>query len=173
MNRKKDTQTNYFDGLPTAYYDAVFRDSKFYDAHSGKEITLKEGARVRIQTLRPKVLDEDYEGHLERRREKLIGAGEKLQFRIGLHDFTVRILEDLYLTKEGNRFSKLGACHCEVVDVDSSHDAFNFHPLEAETLNQAYTQTSIRYFPEKRSHNCNVFKTMRYGGEILELLGEF
>ncbi len=173
MNRTKDFHTNYFDGLPTAYYDAVFRDGKFYDAHSGNVINLKDGARVRIQTIRSKVLDEDYERHLEKRSEKLIHTSEKLQFRIGFHDFIVQILEDLYLTKEGNRFSKLAACHCAVVEVHSSHDGFNFSPFEAETLNQAYTQASIRYFPEKRSHICNVFKTMRYDGNLLESLRTF
>lgn len=173
MNRKKDNEVNYFDGLPTAYYDAIFQDGKFINAQTGNEIKLKDGARVRIQTIRSKVLDEDYERHLEKRSEKIIDAGEKLYFRIGHHDFTLQILEDLYLTKEGNRFSKLGACRCVVLEIHSHRDRFDFQPVEAETLNQAYTQTSIRYFPGKRSHNCNVFKTMSYGGRALESLRVF
>ena len=173
MNRKKDTQANYFDGLPTAYYDAVFQDGKFFDPQTGNEILLKERARVRIQTLRSDVLNEEYQKHLEKRSEKIINAGEQLHFRIAHHDFTLQLLEDLFLTQEGNRFSKLGGGRCVVKSVNSHLDKLDFLPLEAETLNQAFTQVSIRYFAEKRSHNCNVFKTMWYEERLLEALRGF
>ena len=72
MNREQDYNQNYFEGLPTAYYDGVFKNGKFIDVETQEEIKLKDGARVRIQTLRSAVLESDYEAHIKKREQKLI-----------------------------------------------------------------------------------------------------
>lgn len=174
MNRKKDTLSNYFGDLPTAYYEAVYKDGQFINSQTGKVIILKDGARVRLQTLRSKVLDEEYDNHLVRQEKELISENEELSFSIGVYHFRLQILEPLVLTKEGNRFSQLAKCNCEVKEMyHNGKSKPNFQTIEAPSLNQAYTQISIKHFPDKRSHGCNTFKTMRWKGKLLEVYRVF
>ena len=169
MNRKTSKDRNYYGELPTGYYDAVFKNGKFIDSSSNKEITLVDGAKVRIQVLLKDVdSDEDFEQHLNHKSQEL-EVGRQGHFRIDSHRFIVELLEPLILQKKGRRHSKLGRCKCAVVEYSNmeGHQVLD-KPFERDSLNQLYSAISAKFFPEKTTHVGNVYEIFSFKGKKLK-----
>lgn len=158
-----------FGDLPVAYYNAIYKDGKLFNTKTGKEIQLKEGAPIRLKTLHSHVLDEDYEKHLEKRRETMLNKGTVLIFKINKYCFHLELKEPLFLTKEGNKNSRLSNVHCQVTAMYKGDKHIpEFEYIEANSLSQAYTQTSINHFPDNGSHNRNTFLTFYFDKKPLK-----
>ena len=110
MNRKSAKERNYYGQLPTGYYNAVYKDRQFIDTSTKKEITLQDGAEVRIQVLLKNVIsDDDFEEHTHH-KSKQLDVSVNGHFTIGFYQFIVELKEPLILTKQGRRHSKLARC---------------------------------------------------------------
>ena len=57
QNRKKDAAENYFGLLHTVHIYAEFKNGRFIDLETENEVTLKNGAIVRMKTLGANVPD--------------------------------------------------------------------------------------------------------------------
>jgi len=150
-----------FADSPTAYYNATYEDGKLINTKTGLEIKFKDGAPIRLKTLHTHVLDEDCEKHLEKRKEQMLDKKVMLNFKINTYRFYVELQEPLFLTKEGNKNSRLSNVHCIVKMMFKANTRIDdFDPIEVHSLSQAYTQTSIKHFPDRGSHNRNTFQNI-------------
>lgn len=173
MNHPK-AKTTSLQHAERAYYDARYENGKFIDLKSNQEIVLKEGATVRITTAYSQVLDEEVDKHSLKREEIIIPQGEVLQFKIQRCCFAVELSHPLYLTKEGNRHSRLSIESCIVIEMyERDRRMDGFQPIEVSSLNQAYTQTSSKYFRDRGTHTRNVFDVMEWKGKPLKHYRKF
>lgn len=150
-----------------AYIDAVYRDGKFYDYASNREITFQYDKKVfpngihltiisSLSFLEPEAMDK----HLERKSFKLVEKGSILYFGVRDLSFFLELDEDLNLLQVGNRSGKLAPCKCRVVGAEDAlgKPIPRFHLKNYKSLNHAYTGTSILFFPERSYHTGNAFK---------------
>jgi hypothetical protein len=183
MTTKKDGVHPYFGELHTAHVYAYYKKGEFYDFDTGEKVKLEErepvepfdkekpnGIFVKIIVPLFRTTDEDYEKHKKLERKQLLSTHTKLQFYMGVYGrgrvrFEVVIKSDLTASKKGNKEWKLDNCPCQLIGAEERYEQgyldFDFEPIEAMSLNQLFTQISIRFRPENISHNCNVFKTFR------------
>lgn len=108
----------------------------------------------------------------------ILRSGQSLYFRLNdtnpvSEDFVVRLRSDLVMVKKGLKPSLVNNCECEV--IGRINESGGFKPLEipikANSLNQAYSQSYIKFRPNSNSHTCNVYATFRTEkDEQLELL---
>lgn len=180
-DRNDDLKDDYYGSMKTAYIDAEYVNGIFYDVKTKKAIKLKDdllkhsrrGVAVRIIAPLYSIIDSDYKLHTNLRKEVLLKKEERLHFLLTKEgdnrqsEFTVELREDLFLTQKGNKFSSLESCRCLVFDEKANNI------IEAESINEAFTKTSVKYRPNNRTHSCNVFKTMQYKGKYLENLRKF
>lgn len=160
--------TWYYDIREKIYIDAIFKDGRFVDPETNQPIVLKDNTRVRIAVPAYGVQNKEEKKHKEVKRELFLQKGSDVNFHFyhdgKSHEFKVILLNDLFLLKKGNQHSKLDPCKCMVYKPNEK-DKEDF---EANSLNQAFTKTSIKYRPNNKSHTCNVFKTFYYSGKELE-----
>ena len=160
----------YFDeNIETAHIDAVIKGRKLLDIKTGNELLLKEGTRLKIIVPMHLLEEKELKPHKEIKREKILNKDEMLEFRFYIpnerhepYEFRVVLLEDLYLFKKGNKFSSFAPCKC-VITAKRKGEKF-----EANSLNQAFTKSSVKFRPDNKTHICNVFKTFFYKGRRLE-----
>lgn len=154
-------------GEGNAHIDAVFKNGKFYDFISKKEIKFEYDEKVFPDGIHLKIISplsflepESMDKHLERKTFKLLDKGSVLYFGILDLSFLLELEEDLYLLQIGNRSGKLSYCKCKVSGAeDWQGKALPYFPVkEYNSLNQAYTRTSIHFFPERNYHTGNAFK---------------
>ena len=162
-------KNQYFDDhIETAHIDAIIKGRKLIDAKTGRELYLKEGSRIKVIAPLSSLEEKELKTHEETRRVKILNKGEILRFRFYVlgegYEFTVTLLDDLYLFQKGNKFSSFSPCRC-LVEADGTREKF-----EADSLNQAFMKASVKYRPNNKSHTCNVFKTFYYNGKQLENL---
>jgi len=185
--RKDIPVVNFFDEVITAHIDAYYKKGKFYDYYTDKEIKLREddlttlkGVIVRIVAPLHNIDDENYQVHSQKHEERIMKKGEYLFFGMDYKkenksfEFKIDLVEDLWVEKIGNKLSKLKTCKCIVADGTEKHgnsSINNFQPIVCNSLNHAFTRTSIKYRPENASHTCNAFKTFRTkDGNIIDCL---
>lgn len=179
---------NYFGDVKTAYIDALYKDGKFYDQLSKKEIRFLENKRDNSEGVRVKIIvpfnhidlnDETNLHHKKIEVRKLFPAGEKLIFQLEyrkenkMFEFKIQILDNLKMERIGNKFWKLQRCKCSLIDGIErySNSSIDVPQIEAGSLNQLFVQTSIHFRPDSGSHTCNAFKTFRtLEGKLLENL---
>lgn len=101
--------------------------------------------------------------------ERILKAGTKLYFRIGLgkatkedksneYLFEAILLEDLYIrSKEGVKW-RLCDCKCKTEKVIQGSLPFT-HEIKGSSLNSLFSNVVIHYFSYKRATTCNVFNT--------------
>ena len=163
----------YDDINEIAYMNAIFKFGNFVDAETHERIILKENTTVRISIPLYGIQEGQKKKHNEVKRYLLLKKHTNLNFHFYYDnksfEFLVILLDDLYLSKKGNQFSRLEPCKC-VVNNPNRKYASDF---ETDSLNQAFTKASIEYRPNNKSHTCNVFKTFRYKDEELENLRLF
>lgn len=151
----------------TAKINAIYAGGKFLNPESKKPVVLNGQHNVTItapfESL-PKELQEEY-GKSE--EKTLITKGSVLYFELGVENtirrFEVVLSDDLVLRTKGNKLGKLDSCCCVVSEMDTSMVI-----AEAESLNQAFTKTSVQLRPNNKTHNCNVFKTFHFEGRPLD-----
>ena len=80
------------------------------------------------------------------------------------YEFRINLIQDLYYIKKGNHFSRLEPCKCTVTLTGTREK------IIADSLNQAFVKTSVKYRPKNKTDTCNVFKTFYYEGRKLENL---
>lgn len=96
------------------------------------------------------------------KRKIILVKGEVLDFFMKGY-FTIKLLEDLYLSNEDNKLPKFEKCHCEIYKDDNL-------VFQADSLNEALSKTSAKYKPDNKFHSYNVFNTIRHNGSYLESL---
>jgi hypothetical protein len=175
--RKKDTQTNYFGNLPTTHLYAQIKDGKLIDVETEKEVILKDGALVKIVTILANINDDDYEKYAKEKRKKVLPLGAELLIKMPYQNqqfsFKLILKEDLYFSKKLNKEAVAEKCKIEVVEMYDGHNAKNknFIPFETNSLNQAFFQASVKYRPNNRSHNANIYENCFLpNGEAISLL---
>jgi len=177
---------SYFGDVKTAHIDALYRDGKFYDQLSKKEIRFLENKRQNSEGVRLKIIvpfhhldlnDETNLHHKKKEVRELFPAGEKLIFQLDYRkenkkfEFRIQILDNLKMERVGNKFWKLNGCKCVLID---GIELFKNNPIEVPrmeygSLNQLLVQTSMHFRPFSGSHTCNAFKTFRtLDGKLLE-----
>lgn len=166
FNRKKDHNENYFGSLPTVHIYSKFKDGKFYDIESGKEVILSNGSFVRMITLLANIKDDEYP-KFEEQREEVLPIDSILYMRLPLNNgegeyrLVIKLKEPLFMKKIGNKASIVEPCKCEIIDrieFGSYLHSIKFEPFEADSLNQAFFQASVRYRPKNKSHSANIYQ---------------
>lgn len=159
-------------GENPAYIDAIYKNGVFIDRHTQLPLDLKEGVRVKIKTSSELLSSIERKRHAEVQREKMLDRGSILYFNLPNFDyrkkFEVTLLDDLVIERKGNRKGRMMSVRVRVFDPDSKEIV-----LETNSLNQAYTQTSVRMNPEARTHTGNAFKVFFYNGRNLEDISPF
>jgi hypothetical protein len=193
MASKTDTLSNYFGDIQTAHVYAYYKNGSFYDYETHEKVVLEErhpeepfdknkpsGTLVKIIVPLHKTTQIDYEKHQKWETKCLLPANTRVVFEMEQYGWSERLhfvaslKEDLLISKKGNKEWKLNSCSCVLIGgrrVQESRE-FETEPIEAASLNQLFTQVSIKYRPHSNSHNCNVFKIFRVyeTGELLNLL---
>lgn len=149
-----------------AYINAIFKNGKFVDTKTNKLIILKENTKVRISTSICGIKENERKKHKEKIKHIFLKKGAKLKFHFYYqyksYEFRINLIQDLYYIKKGNHFSRLEPCKC-IVTLSGTREK-----IIADSLNQAFVKTSVKYRPENKTHTCNVFKTFYYKGRKLE-----
>jgi len=167
QNRKKDAAENYFGSLPTVHIYAEFKNGRFIDLETESEVTLKNGAIVRMITLSANVPDEEYTRYTDVQRKKVLPEGTTLFIRMpivneGEFQFVIKLKETLIMKKAGNKEAVAEPCRCDVIDrIENGFikNLVKFEPFEAGSLNQAFFQASVRYRPKNKSHATNIYQS--------------
>lgn len=179
--KSKIAYSSYFEDKTVAHIDAYYKEGNFYDFHTGKLVKLEydenrneKGILTKIIVPLDYISEENIETHGNRVQKKILDKGSILTFSMYYNSerehykFQVRLEEDLVLNKVGNKPAKLNACKCIVIPSEEDRNKIiftDFEPIEFNSLNQAFLQTSIRYRPKNSSHVCNVFTTFKTEGE--------
>jgi len=166
LKRKKDVTVNYFGSLPTVHIYARYKEGKFYDLHTDKEIVLTNGSITKMVTLLANVRDEEYPKFAEEQRNEVLPAGTILFILMpmanqGQYTFVVKILSPLIMKKTGNKDAIVEPCKCKVINrIESGYimDSIKFEPFEADSLNQVFFQASVKYRPKNKSHATNIYQ---------------
>lgn len=159
--------SNWFNDIEEkVYIYAIFKNGQFIDAKTNKLIILKENTRVRISIPIWGIEEIERKRHEEKIRHILLKKGAKLRFHFYYQDkgyeFIVNLIQDLYYVKKGNHFSRLEPCKCTITLSETEEK------IKADSLNQAFVKTSVKYRPKNKAHTCNVFKTFYYEGKKLD-----
>lgn len=154
-----------------AYIDAMYKEGVLIDHDTGKPLELEEGALLRI-----KVAEFSLPKKLQNHHEKienvtLLEKESKLFFTIKLDgnnkEFGLIIRDNLLIIRKGNRMGRLSNVFCEVFDDNNNLVA------TANSLNEAYTRTSVFLNPENRTHTANAFRVFYYEGIRLKDIRPF
>lgn len=173
--------------------DIKYKHGHLYDLTSGKRVHLKDGAQFSLQGDDDNFMSTDPlngsipEDKIRSAEEmeasllaikniksyaKILDAGTRLQFRIGItktkargeakqYHFECKLLEDLYFyKKEGGNENKLAGmfeCHC-IVDANPSDNIEFFEIVYGNTLSNLFEKTSMLFFSNQRSPAANAFK---------------
>ncbi len=151
----------------TVKINAIFAGGQFLNPETKNPVVLNGQHNVTItvpfESL-PKELQKEYDKSVEK---TLINKGSVLYFELEVENtirrFEVVLSDDLVLRSKGNKLGKLDPCRCVVNDTDTMKVI-----TEAESLNQAFTKTSVLLRPNNKTHNCNVFKTFHFEGRPLD-----
>ncbi|HPB81002.1 MAG TPA: hypothetical protein PK200_03070 [Spirochaetota bacterium] len=167
--------SNYKDHFDSLYVNAIgdnepsvelhvqYNEGELIDLDTGNSIELKNNAIITITTAEYNLIDnEAITIHTEKYERTIAQKGEDFifGFRVKdganymIHEFKLRIEEDLKILWKGKKLAKLQPCQCSVYYPDNLQDSI----LQAKTLNSAFTLTSIKFRPDVSSHTCNVFK---------------
>lgn len=153
-----------------AFINAIFKNGQFIDAETNKLVILEENTKVRISSPIWGIKETEEKRHKKKIRDILLKKGAELRFHFYYqhkgYEFKVNLIQDLYYIKKGNHFSRLEPCKCIVTLSETREE------IIADSLNQAFIKTSVKYRPENKTHTCNVFKTFSYKGSKLEDLRE-
>ena len=149
---------------------AFYKDGLFLDADTNKPISLRNGTSVRIITPLHSVDIDELPHHKTKTETKMLSAGAKLHFRLPKtkNEYEVELRENLFIERKGNKSGRLKPCRCVVTG-----ESIKKQPVEAGSLNQAYTRVSIQESPQAGSHTTNVFRTFYYQGRPLEHIRPF
>ena len=166
QNRKKDLTESYFGTLPTVHIYARYKEGKYFDIDTNKEVVLSNNTFVKMVTLKANITDEDYLKITEVIRKKVLPEGTLLFMRMpmvneGEYVLKVLLLDDLIMKKSGNKEAMVESCRCEVLDrIERGRfsNSVKFEPFKADSLNQAFFQASIRYRPNSKSHSANIYQ---------------
>lgn len=157
-----------------ATYEVIVQNNKLINKATGQMLKFKEGATFKFEIERANVIGEIPKKTTEPKSEKLIGKGEHLSFSIYEYEFLLELQEDLMLTKEEGKFSRLAPVKCVVTQMFKNGRRDNgFEPIEASRLGHAYTKTYNRYYPNHGSNTRNLFLTMKYEGQPLKKYRKF
>jgi hypothetical protein len=162
----------FFSDLPEfdkgdAHLDVIFKNGKFLDAKSKKKIQLSYDSNlfpdgIHVKLLAPLfALDkESQKSHCAEKKAVLLPKESILSFKIEDLTFNCQLVNDLVLNQKGNRIPFLSRCQCQIIKAMD----WRGNPLSSiqlkfyDSLNQAYSGTSIDFFPDKKYHTGNVFK---------------
>lgn len=160
---------NFYDDYAKVHIEAKYENGAFIDLTDLSPVQLSEGSNVRIIAYKkdvPKELQKKFVTELK----TILAAGTRLIFKLqGAQLFFDCILdEDLIFKKDGNKLAVAitGRCRVEPCRDDRT---VNFEPFYAESLNQAYFQTSLRIKPKALSHTTNIYDNFYVvGGKKLD-----
>jgi hypothetical protein len=163
-----------------AHIYVIFKGGKFLDAETKKELQLSYDPKLFPEGIHLKLLvpvfaldKESQNIHSEQKKAILIERDALLNFEIEDYTFYCKLNTNLYLQQKGKRTPFLSKVKCEIIEIINSRGN-NISPLvikSYESLNQAFTGSSIAYFPGKKYHTGNVFKKFQTDkGEKLENL---
>lgn len=167
LKRKKDVTENYFGSLPTVHIHARYKDGKFYELDTNKEVVLSNGAITKMITLLANVRDEEYPKFAEEQRREVLPVGAILFIQMpmgnqGQFRLVVKLLTPLTMKKTGNKDAIVEPCKCKVIDRIEDGFIMNsvkFEPFEADSLNQVFFQASVKYRPQNKSHATNIYQS--------------
>jgi len=169
MNSKITKNNSWWDDIKEkVYINAIFKNGEFVDTQTGKPIVLNVNTAVRIIVSIYGIKEAEQKKHRDITKNLLLKSGSELNFHFYYQDkgyeFRINLIQDLYYTKKGNHFSRLEPCKCTVTLTGTREK------IIADSLNQAFVKTSVKYRPQNKTHTCNVFKTFYYEGRKLENL---
>lgn len=165
MKRSKDYMENYYGDIPTAQVDAIYKQGKFVDMDTEKEIIFKENSIVKITTRLAAITDEDYKRHTNELKKEILPKDSIIYMRLPMESNSFYILkiklnEPLAMTKIGNKDSVCNSCKCSVIEVYSNKQNKNidFESIEANSLNQIFFLSSSQFRKNNKSHTANIYK---------------
>lgn len=150
-----------------AHLDIIYKAGKFLDATLRKEIILDYDQKLFPEGIHLKLLvplfalnTEEQKVHINRRRKIFLKSGTVLYFAIDNLSFYCELEDDLYLIQVGNKTTKLSSCRCKLVGADDTrgNPISPFTQKTYDSLNQAYTGTSMDFFARRKYHTGNAFK---------------
>jgi hypothetical protein len=172
--------SNHYNDLPskrnlagspsvTVKIDAFYDNGEFLNPETKEPVVLNGQHNVTITVPFEALSKELQEEYGKREIKILLTKGSVLHFELGIentvHRFEVVLSNHLVLRTKGNKHGKLEPCNCVVSDMDTLKVV-----AEAESLNQAFTKTSVQLRPKNKTHNCNVFKIFHFEGRPLDYL---
>ncbi|MBS4072157.1 MAG: hypothetical protein KGZ90_12550 [Algoriphagus sp.] len=152
---------------PDAHLDVIYKEGKFFDAITKKEIILEYNSLLFPDGIHLKLLvplfslhPEDQKFHCNRKKKLFLEKSTILYFAIDHLSFYCELEDDLYLVQVGNRTAKLSSCSCKLLGADDSggRPLSPFQQKIYGSLNQLYTGASMDYFPHRNYHTGNAFK---------------
>lgn len=162
-----------------AHIEAYYKDGKFYDLSTNKEVHIDLVKYQNIQAL-PVIIQvplhylnsqsSSNQAHAQTTKQLFLDAGTELVFStiisiLGKHRteviVSVILKEALYIKRTGNKEWQMCPCACEVTSIyeKATRSRISIPTIEANSLNQAFTLFSQQYRPHITSHTCNSFKT--------------
>lgn len=167
MNIKKDTTEDYFGWLPTVHIYERYKEGKFYELDTDKEVVLSNGSITKMITLLANVSDEEYPKFAEVQRKEVLQEGAIIFMNLpmgdkGTYRLVVKLLSPLIIKKYGNKEAVVEPCRCKVIDILEDRYIMNsirFEPFEADSLNQVFLQASVKYRPQNKSHSTNIYQS--------------
>jgi len=108
--------------------------------------------------------------------ERILQAGTKLYFRIGLgrktledktneYLFDAILLEDLYIRSQQGTTWRLCECICKTGEYRDNKLPFT-HTITGNSLSNLFSNVVTHYFSYKRATTCNAFNTFALASEV-------
>lgn len=149
--------------LFTTKLEVVIKDQKLIDVKTGNEIRLKDGTQFHLQVNPTQVMEvpeKSYEPKV------VIPKDHRLHFKIRAHDFLLELKEDLKILDKGGK-SKLANVKCTVIGMAKDGYEQAFKPIDAPSLNKAYTKTYNQFY-KTGSNNRYAYDVFWYNGHPLK-----
>jgi len=164
LNRSQELKFDFFGNLPTAEIEAVYKNGKFIDLETGNEVVLKDDSHVKIKTLLKSISNEDFKRHANVKHKKVLPVDSflimKLPIKTSVFYFLkIKTHEPLIMVKKGNKKSICMPCAFSVVEIVNCNNKKieNYDPIESTSLNQIFTQASMKFSENYKSHTANIY----------------
>lgn len=159
-------------GEDPAYIDAVYEGGVFVNSKTKEPLVFRDGTYAKIKIASTSLPEYDQKNHHKIEKVELLKKGSVLYFKLPAlevwREFEATLLDNLIIERKGNRTGRLLPARVSVYDSLGGKVI-----LEAGSLNQAYTQTSVKVLPEARTHTANAFKVFFYEGRNLDSIRPF
>lgn len=178
-SKKTIPEINYFGDIVTDHIHAEYREGKFFYYDTNDEVILDydkkiqpKGIYVKIVAPLHNILDEKFQDAAKKSERRIMDSGSILYFQMkydvnssnNLFVVEVKLLDDLFIDQIGHKPATLKSCRCIILNVWDKFSKMKKVPvemIEATSLNQLFTQASVKLRPNNRSHSCNVFRTFK------------